>query len=138
MCVCQSSCAHACYAMLMGHLASTCQETTPVSTDTHVQLVLSWAKNGYRSGKSMQYRVTTPKSQAGRRYAFQFHGSSEADWKQRRKESSTMAEAASVNKLLMSSKSALQVTLFCNTMALDKNTIGLGDYRGEAYKRSRL
>ena len=91
--------------------------------------VSEWAKHGlqaHRSGKSMQYRVTTPNSQAGRRYAFQFHVSSEADWKQRRKESSTMAEAASVNKLLMSSKSALQVSLFCNTMALDKDTSSLG------------
>ena len=78
----------------------------------------------YRSGKSMQYRVTKPNIQAGRRYAFQFHGSSEADWKQRRKESSTIAEAASVNKLLMSSKSALQVSLFCNAMDLDKNALG--------------
>lgn len=72
----------------------------------------------------MQYRVTKPNIQAGRRYAFQFHGSSEADWKQRRKESSTIAEAASVNKLLMSSKSALQVSLFCNAMDLDKNALG--------------
>lgn len=55
----------------------------------------------------MQYRVTTPKSHAGSKYAFQFHGSSEADWKQRKKESSTMADAASVNRLLISSKSAL-------------------------------
>ncbi len=49
-----------------------------------------------------------------------------------------MAEAASVNKLLMSSKSALQVSLFCNAMALDRKGLGLVVYRGEAYKRSRL
>ncbi len=38
----------------------------------------------------------------------------------------------------MSSKSALQVSLFCNAMDLDNNTLDLEDYRGEAYKRSRL
>lgn len=113
------------------HLCTTCIELR----------VHEWTKNGlqaHRRGKSMQYRVTTPNSQAGRRYAFQFHGSSEADWKQRRKESSTIAEAASVNKLLMSSKSALQVSLFCSTMALDMHTLDLGDYGGVAYRRSRL
>ncbi len=51
-----------------------------------------------------------------------------------------MAEAASVNKLLMSSKSALQVShaAACNAMALDRKGFGVEDYRGEAYKRSRL
>ncbi len=94
--------------------------------ELHVRECVKYGLQAHRSGKSMQYRVTTPNSQAGRRYAFQFHGSSEADWKQRRKESSTMAEAASVNKLLMSSKSALQVSLCCNAMALDKKTLNLG------------
>ena len=56
----------------------------------------------------MQWRVTTPSDQMGSRYAFQFQGASDADWKQRRKESSTIADAASVKRLLMSSRSALQ------------------------------
>ena len=55
----------------------------------------------------MRYRTTKPISQRGARYIFQFQGSLDCDWKQRRNESSTMAAAASCTKELISSRSLL-------------------------------
>ena len=55
----------------------------------------------------MRWRTTRPTSQRGKRYTFQFQGSEGASWKQRRKESSTTADAASCSSGLMSSSSCL-------------------------------
>jgi len=85
VCIWQLSCAHACHddgASLRQYVrrhSSKHKHPCTACIELHVH---EGAKNGlqaHRSGKSMQYRVTTPNSQAGRRYAFQFHGSSEAD-----------------------------------------------------------
>lgn len=62
--------------------------------------------------------MTTPRSHAGSRYAFQFQGCSDADWKHRKKVSSTMAEAASVRRLLISSKSTLHMTAWNEWLVL--------------------
>jgi hypothetical protein len=58
-------------------------------------------------GKRIQYRTITPTHQRGARYKFQFQGSGALDLKQRVKESSMMALAASVNTGEMSRRSRL-------------------------------
>jgi len=55
----------------------------------------------------MRWRTIRPMSHRGNRYTFQFQGSEGASWKQRRKESSTTADAASCSSELMSSSSCL-------------------------------
>lgn len=57
----------------------------------------------YRSGKRIQWRTTTPKHHSGKRYMFQFHGSSAWLLKHRVNESSTTAALASISSGLASS-----------------------------------
>jgi hypothetical protein len=58
-------------------------------------------------GNRIPYRTITPRHQSGAKYKFQFHGSGVLDLKQRVKESSMMALAASVNTGEISRRSRL-------------------------------
>ena len=69
-----------------------------------------YTKCTYLRGNRIRYRTTRPISQRGARYMFQFQGSLDWPWKQRRKESSTIAAAASCTKELISNRSRLCAT----------------------------
>ena len=59
--------------------------------------------------------MSTPRVHRGARYRFQFQGSVEAPWKQRRKLSSTMAEPASCSRGEMSRIVCLHQRLMVST-----------------------
>ena len=73
----------------------------------HLKNVAATQIEPYLTGNRMRWRKIMPVNHRGNKYTFQFQGSDGASWKQRRKLSSTTAEAASCTRGLISRSSSL-------------------------------